>query len=448
MGLESDSEVELLARIAMLSGRLEVARIQCAALEQASQRCTSKRNDGYSDEDHGGWPLSFPAAVHRLITAWEAVVQLDSAGVESHVSDSCRGVTADRDEEDDALPLDRLVDGVPSQSSATGMGQQGMSLRGAAFGGPWLPRVFAGPCWGEAVERRGGAWTQADPRPGSSASLSENQKLDLTKDSAAESSPEQHLQAKLGGCRRDRSRYFEQYLEVRELLAAAEDRRHGGSMNASSSSAPAVTHRDRVVADRTVLAPPAAPRALTPRGARPLPPLAPLVPPSQSGQRRVSRRGASARQPLTARSGRRWDQFWEELTSSDPALPAFSAQASDIGTDRQRSGLPCPRDPLGTGGCSQTDNLGAGGTRSGGRSHSGNMFLRAHLEDRALIDRRLCFWEGETLRLCAREQGLRARVRALEKEQALRCKLDRITFEVLALFSLRLNRDRRTEPMQ
>ncbi|CAK9073303.1 unnamed protein product [Durusdinium trenchii] len=211
-------------------------------------------------------------------------------------------------------------------------------LTAAGFGGPWLPRRL-----GEALEE---------------------------------------LLLRLEMCRRDRTRYFDQVLECRELITL---------------------------------------QASRPRGARP--------PPAAAFHRFRLGVDGTEFQSIIAHfdCDRRFEKIVAsrtlehiELTSSDPAILSLDRGRSPGAPFRERRDGSAP-------------------------SHDGESStpkaqdaLSQHLEVRRELERQLTFWEAETLKLCERRRRAEGMLRWAWQVAQAREELDQATFSLLALMEEKL----------
>ncbi|CAK9073399.1 unnamed protein product [Durusdinium trenchii] len=281
----------------------------------------------------GGCP-ALGAALERLGEAYDALREAEAQP----------RVCSDEDRLDEiGLSPDVSGSGQPMRSKDSG------HLTAAGFGGPWLPRRL-----GEATCAPQDPWKALE-----------------------------ELLLRLEMCRRDRTRYFDQVLECRELITTSQR---------SSGSAPAENRRNYVAQAASFTAPR---RSATPRGR--LPPL----PPGRG-------------------KGRRWDLFWQELTSSDPAILSLDRGRSPGAPFRERRDGSAP-------------------------SHDGESStpkaqdaLSQHLEVRRELERQLTFWEAETLKLCERRRRAEGMLRWAWQVAQAREELDQATFSLLALMEEKL----------
>lgn len=167
--------------------------------------------------------------LQRLMAAWGA-------------ARSCGHAPGGFQSSPEVLP-DRVVDDAVRVRAA------GPADGETAFGGPWLPREVLEPSW---------------PRKGQEVAVEARPAL---------------LRDEVGSCRRDRRRYFEQYLACRHHLLSQRAPHH------SASSAPATARAPR-----------------SDEGA-------PLRPSMAPGKRSGSRRPPSARG--------RWERFWQDLAGAE-----------------------------------------------------------------------------------------------------------------------------------
>lgn len=344
---------ELPCRLAALSHQLRVLRQQCSSL---------------ASPDAGR--AQAEAAVDRMATAWCAL----AGGTGAREGEAAPPPCSYAVELDDSV----LPEGAAYRTTKGPALLQGASRSScASFGGPWLPRAPE-----ESREERGA-------EGGTSA--------------------EEQLRSRLAACRVDRRRYFEQYLECRELIVAADRCKRRDS---SSSSAPAAT------ASRH---PPALPPASRGRAAS-----RGLLAPVATARATPAQRSGSGqgREPLprSARGSQRWSRFWEELSGGGGGGAAAPRE-------EERPGLrPAP---INMGGAPAPPSEARQVPQGMGGGHS----LLAHLEDRALIEKEICFWEHECLGLCARERELQRLVSRLHAERAIRRELEEAAVEVLALLA-------------
>lgn len=390
------------ARLSVLCHRLAVAKVQRNSLKQAHAKLTASSADAVSP---GKDATQLMQAIDDFIAAWQAIPALasqdsrDTANTSSslglqpyrsksvspaHFSGAYHGQEygnskytgddghRDSDEDDTALPPDELISYSPqrAQPAKSRGGPHEFNLRSTAFGGPWLPKPFAG-----GFEKCGGkedchAWTA---------------------DVAAKLGPAaitDRIRSRLASCRRDRRRYFEQYLECRDLLMD----RGLYCTHTSSCSAPAAPAAYPEPGNAAMKPQ----RASTPRDLRPVrPPPAGLKGPRGS-------RSQTSRQP-TSRG--QWTAYWDNLTATDSGMPCA--------TQGQPMALPV----------------------NAAHKHFPQSGLAAHLERRASAEGQLRFWEHETLNLATRGEELGERIRKLEVERNLRRELDEATVKILNLLA-------------
>lgn len=315
------------------------------------------------------------------------------------------------------------------------------SLASSSFGGPWLPRcASSNTSWPPAGLSSSCSTGSTDVDPSAAA----GDALAAAASAGSAISVVEYLRARLCEVRGDRARYFEQYLECRELLMSSERLRcatmeaiadcNAGAGGACSNGRAMVRGRTPPPAASTTASKSVFPNAAQSRPyrhastPRRLLPLKPSPAPRSERQRSSSRHGqraaAASAAPLTARCPR--GSSHTQLLHGDELAPATARQTVNSSLPASTGSVTPPKSAA----CCSNGKLVEDVFDALDES------LRQHMEDRSFMEARLQFWERESLVLAERGQALQHRLRLLSAESLARHVLDDASLRAAAFLEL------------